>query len=155
MRPDEYHNPTGRETRRGSRFELFFYEQVGARYYLRFTRLALLLVVCLTVIPMVAICALFFTESHADLENVNINIRSHSQAPGNDVRQIIQPPPPGADAHTAEGRQKSKRWRAGAADTCRTRPERQRAADPEPDAVNHAAEAARLSRGGASGMLLL
>src|SRR5215210_7036326 len=93
MRPDEYHNPTERDTRRGGRFELFFYEQVGERYYLRFTRLALLLIVCLTVIPMVAICALFFTESHTDLENVNIKIRSQSGAPGNDVRLIIQPPP--------------------------------------------------------------
>ena len=92
MRPDKYHNPTGRETRRGGRFELFFYEQVGTRYYLRFTRLALLLVVCLTVIPMLAICALFFTQSRVDLENVNINIRSQSGAPGNDVRLIIQPP---------------------------------------------------------------
>ena len=72
---------------------MFFYVRIGTRYYLRFTRLALLLVVCLTVIPMVAICALFITESHADLENVNINIRSHPGAPGDDVRQIIQPPP--------------------------------------------------------------
>jgi hypothetical protein len=94
MRPDEYHNPTGSDTRRGGRFELFFYEQVGTRYYLRFTRLALLLIVCLTVIPMVAICALFITESHVDLENVNINIRAQPQAPGNDVRLIIQQPPP-------------------------------------------------------------
>src|SRR5829696_6328327 len=94
MRLDEYHNPTGSNPHHRRRFELFFYEQVGTRYYLRFTRLALLLIVCLTVIPMVAICALFFTESHADLENVNINIRSQSQAPGNDVRLIIQQPPP-------------------------------------------------------------
>jgi hypothetical protein len=93
MSSNDVNGSSGRDARR-RRFELFFYEQVGARYYLRFTRLALLLVVCLTVIPMVAICALFFTESHADLENVNINIRSQSQAPGNDVRLIIQPPPP-------------------------------------------------------------
>jgi len=94
MESDEFNGRAG-PSRRGGRFELFFYERVGTRYYLRFTRLALLLVVCLTVIPMVAICALFFTESHADLENVNINIRSQSQqAPGNDVRLIIQQPPP-------------------------------------------------------------
>ena len=36
---------------------------------LRFTRLALALVVCLTVVPAVAILILFFTQSHADLEN--------------------------------------------------------------------------------------
>ena len=94
MRPDEYHNPTERDPRRGGRFELFFYEQVGTRYYLRFTRLALLLIVCLTVIPMLAICALFVTQSRVDLENVNINIRAHPGAPGNDVRLIIQQPPP-------------------------------------------------------------
>ncbi|MDT5271178.1 MAG: hypothetical protein QOH49_3364 [Acidobacteriota bacterium] len=93
MRSDKFDEPAGHGQHRGGRFELFFYEQVGTRYYLRFTRLALLLIVCLTVIPMVAICALFFTESHADLENVNINIRSQSQAPGNDVRLIIQAPP--------------------------------------------------------------
>jgi hypothetical protein len=94
MRLNEYNSPAGHDPRRRRRFELFFYEQVGTRYYLRFTRLALLLIVCLTVIPMVAICALFFTQSRVDLENVNINIRSQSGAPGNDIRLIIQPPPP-------------------------------------------------------------
>src|SRR5215210_6667756 len=94
MQPDDFNDPARRSRHRGGRFELFFYERIGTRYYLRFTRLALLLVVCLTVIPMVAILALFFTESHADLENVNINIRAHPGAPGNDVRLIIQQPPP-------------------------------------------------------------
>src|SRR5215210_1337905 len=96
MRPKGYDNQPERDPRRDMRFELFFYEYepVRSRYHLRFTRLALLLIVCLTVIPMVAICALFFSESHADLENVNINIRSQSQAPGNDVRLIIQQQPP-------------------------------------------------------------
>jgi hypothetical protein len=77
------------------RFELFFYEYepVRSRYHLRFTRLALLLIVCLTVIPMVAICALFFTQSGVDLENVNINIRAQPGDTGNDVRLIIQPAP--------------------------------------------------------------
>jgi hypothetical protein len=92
MRPDEYHDPTGSDTRRGGRFELFFYEQVGTRYYLRFTRLALVLVVCLTVIPAVAIFALFVTQSHADLENVNINVRVAPRELGN-YPQIIPPPP--------------------------------------------------------------
>jgi hypothetical protein len=93
MRPDEYHNPTGSDPRRGGRFELFFYEQVGTRYYLRFTRLALVLIVCLTVIPMLAICALFFTQSRVDLENVNINIRAQPGAPGNYGSPIVMPPP--------------------------------------------------------------
>jgi hypothetical protein len=93
MHPNEYDNPAGGETRRGGRFELFFYEQVGTRYYLRFTRLALALVVCLTVVPAVAIFALFLTQSHADLENVNVNVRVAPREPGN-YPQLIQPVPP-------------------------------------------------------------
>jgi hypothetical protein len=64
-----------RGRQRGGRFELFFYEQVRTPYYLRFTRLALALVVCLTVISAVVIFALFLTQSRTDLENVNINVR--------------------------------------------------------------------------------
>lgn len=93
MSPNERNIPERHGPHRGGRFELFFYEQVGSRYYLRFTRLALVLIVCLTVIPMLAICTLFFTQSRVDLENVNINIKAQPGAPGNDVRLIIQPAP--------------------------------------------------------------
>ena len=95
MRPDEYESLPEHDSRRGGRFELFFYEydQVRSRYYLRFTRLALVLVVCLTVIPAAAILALFLTQSHADLENVNINVRTAPPAPGN-YPQLIKAPPP-------------------------------------------------------------
>lgn len=51
MRPDEFNEPPERGRCRGGRFELFFYEHIGTRYQLRFTRLALGLLVCLTVIP--------------------------------------------------------------------------------------------------------
>jgi hypothetical protein len=95
MQSDEFNGQAGRNRNRVGRFELFFYEQVGTRYYLRFTRLALLLIVCLTVIPMVAIFALFLTHSHADLENVNINVRVAPREPGN-YPQLIQPVPPAA-----------------------------------------------------------
>ena len=74
MESDEFNGQAG-PSRRGGRFELFFYERVGTRYYLRFTRLALALVVCLTVVPAVAIFALFLTQSYTDLENANINAR--------------------------------------------------------------------------------
>lgn len=92
MRPDEFDEPAERSRHRGGRFELFFYERVGTRYYLRFTRLALVLIICLTVIPVVAIFALFLTQSHADLKNVNIDVRVPERAPGN-YPQLIQPPP--------------------------------------------------------------
>lgn len=92
MRPDEFDEPAERSRHRGGRFELFFYEQVGTRYYLRVTRLALVLIVCLTVIPIVAIFALFYTRRHADLENVNINITVPPQSSGNYGGLILQPP---------------------------------------------------------------
>jgi hypothetical protein len=93
MRPSEQNIPEKRDSRRGGRFGLFFYEQVGTRYYLRFTRLALALVVCLTVIPAVAIFAIFLTQSRAGLENININVRTVPQGPGNYPQQLIQPAP--------------------------------------------------------------
>jgi hypothetical protein len=93
MRPEERNVPGRNDHQQRRRFELFFYEQVGTRYYLRFTRLALILVVCLTVIPAVALLAIFLTESQADLENVNINIRVPPQSPGNYGNLIVQPPP--------------------------------------------------------------
>lgn len=94
MRPNEQNIPEKSDSRRGGRFELFFYEQVGTRYYLRFTRLALVLVVCLTVIPVAAILVIFFTQSRVDFEDVNINMRGEPRAPGNYNHIIPAPPPP-------------------------------------------------------------
>lgn len=101
MRPDEYESLPEHNSRRGGRFELFYYERVdssvgsrvGSRYYLRFTRLALILVVCLTVIPCVAILTLYYKQSRARPEDVNINIRVAPRAP--DINpQLIRPAPP-------------------------------------------------------------
>lgn len=94
MRPEEQDVRGKSQPQRSRRFELFFYEQEqgGTRYYLRFTRLALVLVVCLTAIPAVAIFALFLTQSHADLENVNVNVRVAPRVPGN-YPQLIPAPP--------------------------------------------------------------
>lgn len=95
MRPSEQDIPEDRQQRRGGRYELFFYERVGTRYYLRFTRLALVIIVCLTAVPIAAIFVLFLTQSHADLKNVNIDVRAPERAPGT-YPQLIQPPPPAA-----------------------------------------------------------
>jgi hypothetical protein len=92
MRPDEFDEPPARG-RRGGRFALFFYEQDrqgGTRYYLRFTSLALVLIVCLTVIPVAAIFAIFYTQSRVDFEDVNVNIRIPPSAPRNYGSPIIQ-----------------------------------------------------------------
>jgi hypothetical protein len=93
MLPNESNRLSGRNPRR-SRYELFFWEKTGTRYSLRFTRLALLLVVCLTVIPAAAILAIFFTRSRVDFEDVNVNIRTPPSAPRNYGSPIIQSQPP-------------------------------------------------------------
>jgi hypothetical protein len=104
MRSDEFNEPEEHSRHRGGRFELFFYEQVGTRYYLRFTRLALALVICLTVIPILAIFALFFTQRHTSLENVNVEITVPPQTPRNYEAPIIQPPPVAIPAPPKAGR---------------------------------------------------
>lgn len=92
MRPNEQNIPERCDLRRGGRFELFFYERVGTRYYLRFTNLALVLVVCLTVIPCVAILALYYKQSRAAPEDANVNIRVEPRPPAN-YGTIVMPPP--------------------------------------------------------------
>jgi hypothetical protein len=120
---------------------------VGTRYYLRFTRLALILVVCLTVIPIVAIFALFITQSHADLENVNINVRVAPREPGNYGVPIVQPPlltlltPPKAGRSPRVGERARQTPAAPALNA-------NAATNPEPDAVTRAAEGAELSQAG-------
>jgi hypothetical protein len=79
MQPDEFNGRAEPSRRSGGRFDL------------RFTRLALVLIVCLIVVPIVAIFALF-TRRHADLENVNINTTVPPQAPSNYGGPILQPP---------------------------------------------------------------
>ncbi len=94
MPSDDFDEPGGRGRQRGGRFQLFFLEQVGgSRYQLRFTRLALILVVCLTVIPCAAILTLYYKQSRAQPEDVNINIRVAPRAPDINPR-LIQPAPP-------------------------------------------------------------
>ena len=48
MRPNEDNRPAGHDPRRSRRFELFYFERVGSRSCLRFTNLALVLVLFLT-----------------------------------------------------------------------------------------------------------
>jgi predicted secreted protein len=83
-------NGSSRRDAKRRRLELFFWEKDGTRYHLRFTRLALLLVVCLTVIPAAAIFAILFTQSRVDFEDVNVNIRTPPSAPRNYGSLIIQ-----------------------------------------------------------------
>jgi hypothetical protein len=98
MIPNEHNSPAGHDPRRGRRFELFFFEQVGSRSYLRFTNLALFLIVFLTVVPMAAILTLFLWNRSSESENINVNIVSPASTPQDFSKPIIQrgplPPPP-------------------------------------------------------------
>jgi hypothetical protein len=74
MRPNENNGPAGRRPRR-HRFELFFFEQVGSsRTYLRFTNLALFLVLFLTLGAMATIIALFLWNSSHEPQETDVNI---------------------------------------------------------------------------------
>ena len=77
------------------KFEFFYYERVGSRYYLRFTGLTLLLIVGLTVVSIVMLLTLFFLSDHSNTSkevNVNITVPKSSPYPLSPV--ITQPPPP-------------------------------------------------------------
>jgi hypothetical protein len=76
MRPDERLTSQDSEPQRPNvSFDLFYYEQVGPRYYLRFTWLAVILIVGLTVISLVMIFGLFlFNRSGQKATEVNTHI---------------------------------------------------------------------------------
>src|SRR5437588_7040775 len=78
------------------RFELFYFERVGSRSYLRFTTLALFLILFLTVGSMALLLALFFWNQRGDSEdeNINVNIVSPPHEPQDFSKPIIQRAPP-------------------------------------------------------------
>jgi hypothetical protein len=76
MQPDEQIRlKENRSQKHASSFELFFYEQVGSRYYLRFTRFALVLIVGLTFLSIIMIFVLFLlSDNHDATKDVNVNL---------------------------------------------------------------------------------
>lgn len=97
MQSDEQHTYNNNQSRRpNKRFELFFFETVGNRSYLRFTRLAVVLILCFTVIPIAAILTLFlYNQASINSEQINVNVRS-TASPGATPLQnvILQAPTP-------------------------------------------------------------
>jgi hypothetical protein len=78
------------------RFELFFFESVGNRNYLRFTQLAVILILCFTIIPLVTIFTLFlYSRASISSEQINVNVRSTAHPDATPLRNvIIQEPTP-------------------------------------------------------------
>jgi len=95
MRPDEEHNNVEHGPgHRAGRFGLFYLEKIGSRHYLRFTRLALLLIVCLVLIPILLLFTLYLSRKRGGPKDVNVDIVVPPPAPYNYNK--IQPaaPPP-------------------------------------------------------------
>jgi hypothetical protein len=93
MQVDEQGAPGEHKSRRN--FDLVYFERVGERTTLRFTRLAVALILGLTLISVVAILAIFLTRSRPDgLGNVNVNIAAPAVSPYSTNKPIIQRPPP-------------------------------------------------------------
>src|ERR1043165_1015315 len=93
MRVDEQGAPAEHKSSRN--FDLVYFERVGERTTLRFTRLAVALILGLTLISVVAILAIFLIRSRPDgLGNVNVNIAAPAVSPYSTNKPIIRQPPP-------------------------------------------------------------
>ena len=93
MRPNEDNRPAGHDPRRSRRFELFYFERVGSRSYLRFTNLALFLILFLTLGAIAMMLALFLWNRSQRTEETDVNIRPAAQEPANYNSPLIQPAP--------------------------------------------------------------
>jgi hypothetical protein len=77
------------------RMELFYFDQVGSRYVLRFTRMAVLLIIGLTVVSIVSILVIFLVSSQqmaSEPVNVNVSVPTLPTSPTD--KPILKPPPP-------------------------------------------------------------
>ncbi len=84
---DESKHPARRRS-----LELIYHEQRGTRLYLRFTRLGVIIILLLTVIPLVAI--LFLFVSNQPNKNINLNVTVPSPSPYSPEKTILRQPPP-------------------------------------------------------------
>ena len=89
----------GGHGRSGSRFDLFYYEKVGERFYLRLTPLAAALVIALTLLSIGGIAFFYFYNSGRARRTLDVDIRV-ADPPATPATQstIIVPakPPPQA-----------------------------------------------------------
>lgn len=99
MRPRDQHTyGEGRHDRSSRRFDLFYYEKVGERFYLRLMPLAAALVIGLTLLSIAGIALFYFYNSGRArrLIDVNIRVADPPAAPATQSTIIVpaKPPPP-------------------------------------------------------------
>lgn len=98
MRPSGGLSPNDRPPRTGRRLELFYHERIETasgppRYYLRLTRLAVLLIVGLMAVAMAAIVFLFLSGRSSLRTPARIELKAPEPTPFNVNSQVIKPLP--------------------------------------------------------------
>lgn len=94
---------TGRAPCRHDRFELFYYEQVGSRFYLRFTNLALVLVLLLTLGALAMIIAFYVWKRGQEPVETDIDIHVPAHESTNYNSPLIRPAPTPSPPRTIQG----------------------------------------------------
>src|ERR1041384_134464 len=76
------------------KLELFYFEQIGSRSYLRITRLGLILILLFTVLPVIVILSLFLINRSTPTPDVDIIIKPRQAENTSTYPTIKQPSPP-------------------------------------------------------------
>jgi hypothetical protein len=76
--------------------ELFYFEQIGSRSYLRITKLGLVLILLFTILPVIIIFSLFLFNRSTPMPNVDVTIKPMSTDNTSISPAIHQPTPPPA-----------------------------------------------------------
>jgi hypothetical protein len=96
MKPtDQFNDNDNQPSQRRGNLELFFVERIGNRSFLRFTRLGVILILCFTVLPLIAIFTIFLFQSNpSSLEQINANVPMTERPQINLNQNITKQVPP-------------------------------------------------------------
>jgi hypothetical protein len=76
MLPNDQATSEGSAVREQRRtHSLYYYEQIGSRFYLRITRLGLALILLFTIVPVIAILSLFLLNQATPMPDVDVMIK--------------------------------------------------------------------------------
>jgi hypothetical protein len=94
MYPNEQQNNDDNRAPRGRNLDLWFYERRGTRYYLRITRLGLILFVLPIVLAIVALFLLLITNKKRQIQpDITIKAPTPVGTPLQPVIKQVTPPP--------------------------------------------------------------
>lgn len=95
MRPkNHYPFENGGRGRSSNHFDLFYYEKVGERFYLRLTPLATALILGLTLLSIAGMAFLFFYNSGRARPMTDVNVRGANPPAATPQNTIIMPAKP-------------------------------------------------------------